>query len=166
MFERMVGLVKNSLYKVVGSAKLTYKELQDVLLDIQIVLNNRPLTYCEDDVQLPVLTPNLLILDDLRRRAKHLKKCKHALWRLWRNEYMRALRERHDLRHHGKSARLQEGDVVFIKGDEKEPRQVEDWNRGQTNTWKRGNRESGETACRKELPRKTYSVSVSNGATL
>ena len=36
MFERMVGLVKNSLYKVVGSAKLTYKEFQDVLLDIQI----------------------------------------------------------------------------------------------------------------------------------
>ena len=100
MFERMVGLVKNSLYKVVGSAKLTYKELQDVLLDIQIVLNNRPLTYCEDDVQLPVLTPNLLILgkanyllelpteeieaDDLRKRAKHLKKCKDALWCRWR----------------------------------------------------------------------------------
>ena len=84
MFERMVGLVKNSLYKVVGSAKLTYKELQDVLVDIQIVLNNHPLTYCEDDVQLPVFTPNLLILgkanylleltseeieeDDIRRR--------------------------------------------------------------------------------------------------
>ena len=32
---------------------------------------------------------------------------------------MRALREKHDLRHHGKSARLQEGDVVLIKGNEK-----------------------------------------------
>ena len=32
---------------------------------------------------------------------------------------MRALRQRHDLRHHGKSARLQEGDVGIIKGDEK-----------------------------------------------
>ncbi len=65
--------------------------------------------YCEDDVQLLILTPNLLILgkanyllelptqqieeDDQRRRAKHLKKCKDALWRHWRNEYMRALRE-------------------------------------------------------------------------
>ena len=55
MFERMAGLVKNSLYNVVGSAKLTFKELQDVLLDIQIALNNQPLTYCEGDVQLPVL---------------------------------------------------------------------------------------------------------------
>ncbi|XP_028404086.1 uncharacterized protein LOC114526758 [Dendronephthya gigantea] len=142
MFERMVALVKNLLYKVVGSAKLTYKELQDVLLDIQIALNNRPLTYCEDNVQLPVLTPNLMILGkanyllelpsaeiedgDMRKRAKYLKKCKEALWRRWRNEYMRALRESHDLRHNGKSRNLQ-GDVVLIKGEGK--------NRG---TWKIG----------------------------
>lgn len=59
MFERMVGLVKNSLYKVVGLAKLNYKEMQEVLLDIQMALNNRPLTYFEDNVLLPVLTPNL-----------------------------------------------------------------------------------------------------------
>ena len=97
VFERMVGLVKNSLYKVVGSAKLTFKELQDVLLKIQIALNNRPLTYSEDGVQLPVLTPNLMIPGkanyllelpsaeiedgDLRKRAKYLEKCKEALWR-------------------------------------------------------------------------------------
>ena len=38
MSKRMVGLVKNLLYKVNGAAKLTYKELQDVSLDIQIAL--------------------------------------------------------------------------------------------------------------------------------
>ena len=135
LFERMIGLVKNALYKVVGSAKLTYGELQDILLDTQITLNNRPLTYCEDDLQLPVLTPNMMILGkanyllelpsteiediDLRKRAKYLVKCKEALWRRWRNEYMRALRERHDLRHHGKTGKLKEGDVVLIKGEEK-----------------------------------------------
>ena len=32
---------------------------------------------------------------------------------------MRALRKRHDLRHHGKSGKLREGDVVLIKGEEK-----------------------------------------------
>ena len=95
MFKRMVGMVKNSLYKVVGSAKLTFKELQDVLLDIQTELNNRPLTHCEDDVQLHVLTPNLMIsgkanyllelpsaeIKDggLQKRAKYLEKCKEAL---------------------------------------------------------------------------------------
>ena len=46
MFERMVSIVKGAMYKVIGAAKLFFKEMQEVLLDIQIVLNNRPLTYC------------------------------------------------------------------------------------------------------------------------
>eukprot|EP00112_Aurelia_sp_Birch-Aquarium-sp1_P026443 Seg939.3 transcript_id=Seg939.3/GoldUCD/mRNA.D3Y31 product=Tenascin-R protein_id=Seg939.3/GoldUCD/D3Y31 len=45
MFERMVSIVKAAMYKVIGAAKLSFKEMQEVLLDIQIVLNNRPLTY-------------------------------------------------------------------------------------------------------------------------
>ena len=127
MFERMVSIVKQALYKVVGSAKLTFKELQDVMLDIQLVLNNRPLSYCEDDIQLPVLTPNMMIFGkanylmelspedieerDLRKRAKYLKKCKDALWQRWRREYMRALRERHNLTHDGKERELRKGYV-------------------------------------------------------
>ena len=31
------------------------------MLDIELTLNNRPMTYVEDDVQLPLLTPNTLI---------------------------------------------------------------------------------------------------------
>ena len=51
MFERMVGLIKEALCKFVGSAKLNFKELHDVILDIQLVLNNRLLSHCEDDIQ-------------------------------------------------------------------------------------------------------------------
>ena len=135
MFERMVSIVKGAMYKVVGAAKLSFKELQEVILDIQIVLNNRPLTYCEDDVEMPVLTPNMLIFGkanylpeeepsdiqdrDLRKRAKYLRKCKDALWKRWELEYVRALRERHNARHSGKHAQLEVGDVVMIKGEEK-----------------------------------------------
>ena len=57
-FERMVGLVKSALYKSIGNGCLTKKELQDVLLDVEITLNNRPLGYQEDDIQMPTLTPN------------------------------------------------------------------------------------------------------------
>ena len=55
-FERMVGLV-NSLNKTIGNGFLTWKELQEVLLNVEVTLNSRPLSYVEDDVQLPILTP-------------------------------------------------------------------------------------------------------------
>ena len=135
MFERMIGMVKTALYKAVGSAKLTFSELQEVVLDIQIVLNNRPLTYCEDDIEMPLLTPNLMIFGkpnyllnedpsdiepgDLRKRAKYIMKCKEMLWKRWYAEYLKALRERHNNAHSGKRADLRVGDVVLIKGNEK-----------------------------------------------
>ena len=37
---------------------------QFVLLDIEITRNNQPLGYIEDDIQTPILTPNLMILDN------------------------------------------------------------------------------------------------------
>ena len=134
-FERMISLVKQALYKVIGRAKLTFIEMQGVLLDIQIALNNRPLSYCEDDIELPTLTPNILIFGkanylfqeqpneimdkDLRKRAKYILRCKERLWIRWQTEYLRALRERHDCEYKGKENHLQIGDVVMVKGDEK-----------------------------------------------
>ena len=61
-FERMVGFVKNGLYKTVGKSKLEWHELAEVLTDIETTLNNRPLTYMEEDIEFPVLTPNSLVL--------------------------------------------------------------------------------------------------------
>ena len=59
-FERMVGLVKRALNKTVGNGMLTWGELQDAPLDVEVTMNNRPLSYVEEDIQLPILTPNLL----------------------------------------------------------------------------------------------------------
>ena len=52
-----MGVVKRALYKSIGRASLTWNELEEVLLDVEVALNDRPLSYVEDDVQLPVLTP-------------------------------------------------------------------------------------------------------------
>ena len=111
-FERIVGLVKQALYKAGGSTLLTWDTLQDLLLDVEVALNNRPLSYVEDDLQLPVLTPNSLMFHrpnqiptqdyrdieeaDLRKTAKRIEKCKDMMWRRWTNEYVRGLRERHN----------------------------------------------------------------------
>ena len=42
---------------------MTYYELEEILLDVEINLNNRPLTYVVDDIQLNVLTTNSMIVE-------------------------------------------------------------------------------------------------------
>ena len=103
-FERLIGLMKKSLFKVIGGAKLKFSELEEVILDVEVALNNRPLSYVEDDLQFPVLTPNVMmfgkdnllptkdpnqIVDrDLRKRARYLERCKQVLWNRWHAEYI------------------------------------------------------------------------------
>ena len=98
-FEKIIVLVKSALHKSIGNGMLSWKELQEVLLDVEITLNNRPLSYHEDDPPLPVLTPSSMLFvnsnvlpelqphrverANLRKRAKHLLKCKEAVWRRW-----------------------------------------------------------------------------------
>ena len=105
------------------------------ILDVETTLNNifnRPLGYVEDDIQIPVLTPNVMLFGqpnqipeeeptsvkdyDLRKRAKHLRKCKDVLWKRWTTEYLKALRERHNLNQQTKKATLKEKSVnsVFL----------------------------------------------------
>ena len=58
-FEQMIGLMKQMLYKAMGNAQLA--EMQEVMLDIEINMNNRPLTYLDDNIEQPILTPNVLL---------------------------------------------------------------------------------------------------------
>ena len=44
-----------------GRAYLTFGELEEVALEVEVAVNNRPLSYVEDDVELPVLTPNVMM---------------------------------------------------------------------------------------------------------
>ena len=134
-FERLIALVKTALNKTIGCGMLTWTELCEVVLDVEIALNNRPLCYVEDDIQLPVLTPNSLLFlrsnqlpelephhlreFDLRRRAKYLRRCKQALWTRWTTEYLRGLRERHRMKHKGQTTPLAKGEVVIIKDEER-----------------------------------------------
>ena len=134
-FERTIGLIKQSLYKTIGNGFLWLEELKEVILDVEVTLNNRPLSYVEDDIEFPILTPNSLLYGrsnivpeleahriesvELRKRAKHLRRCKETVWRRWRNEYLRGLRERHNQQHGGKLNAPTVGEVVIIKSDEK-----------------------------------------------
>ena len=68
------------------------EELEEVSIDVDVILNNRPLNYVGDDLELPILTPNSMLFlnsntvpevephhvegKDLRSRAKHIRKSK------------------------------------------------------------------------------------------
>ena len=62
VFERLVRCIKRCLRKMVGQAKLSADELLTVLLEVEMVLNSRPLTVVSaEDVEEP-LTPSHLIV--------------------------------------------------------------------------------------------------------
>ena len=130
-FQWLVGLVKRALNKTIGNGHLNWNELEDVLPDVEVTLNNRPLDYVEDDVQLPLITPNTMQfigttmlpekeshrkLRDLHKRAEYLKRCKDHMWKQWTNEYLRGLQERHNLR---KGITFAVRDVVMIHSEDR-----------------------------------------------
>ncbi|XP_015766536.1 PREDICTED: uncharacterized protein LOC107345348 [Acropora digitifera] len=133
-FERLVGLVKRALNKTIGNGCFIWNELEDVLLDVEVTLNSRLLDYDEGDVQLPLITPNRMQfiattvlpesephreLRDLRKRAKYLKRCKADMWKRWTKEYLRGLRERHNLKRDGKLITLAVGNVIIIHSEDR-----------------------------------------------
>ena len=115
-FERLIGLFKRSFYKSIGNGNLTWEELMDVILDIEVALNNRPLSYLEDDVEQPVLTPTKLlqINPNVIPEATFLRKCKELMWRRWSREYVRGLRERHRQEKGEQGTHPNRGDAVII----------------------------------------------------
>ena len=134
-FERLIGLFKSAFHKSIGNGTLRWTELEEVIMDVEIALNNRPLSYLEDDVQLPVLTPNSILHinpnylpelkghhlqeTDLRKRAKYLAKCKQAMWSRWTREYVRSLREQHRRAGGKQTLHPNVGDVVIIRHEQK-----------------------------------------------
>ena len=62
-FERLIGLMKQTLYRTMGKLKPKLNEFKSLLVEVETVLNNRPLGYVEDDVQSVILTPNVMMFD-------------------------------------------------------------------------------------------------------
>jgi hypothetical protein len=114
------------------------------VIEVEAILNSRPLSYVTvDDVEEP-LTPSHLLhgrrllnlpdanvkatLDavhevstsDLSRRMKHLSNLMNHFWLRWRNEYLLELREahRHSARKRGKADIVKIGDVVIVHDDD------------------------------------------------
>ena len=49
LFERMVRSMKRCLKKTIGGSKLTYEELMTVTVEVEMILNSRPLLYVSSE---------------------------------------------------------------------------------------------------------------------
>ncbi|XP_048576166.1 uncharacterized protein LOC125557540 [Nematostella vectensis] len=138
-FERLVGVMKNALSKAVGRSLPNYCELEDALLDVETVMNNRPLVYQGEEFDEPVITPNLLLrgrpvpileedlekLSDARnvtRRMRFIQRSKEDLKKRFTREYVRSLEERQQKHEERSGEQLkvpEKGRVVLLKEDVK-----------------------------------------------
>ncbi|XP_046856152.1 uncharacterized protein LOC124449257 [Xenia sp. Carnegie-2017] len=139
-WERLIRSVKRPLRKVVGRTNLTYDELHTIVVEIEGVINARPLTYVYDDeeaVSLP-LSPSHLVYgrrittmpnsehfeiqstyQSLTRKAKHHKNLLQRFILQWRNEYLLALREQYTSKSRGnQNPEIAVGDIVIIRNDQ------------------------------------------------
>ena len=136
-FERLVGTMKRSLAKAIGGSILRFAELEEALLDIECVMNNRPLCYQGEEFETPVITPNILIRgkpaqmleqdlnkigdnETLPKRLVLLARSKEQLRKRWFKEYLYALEER-KRNQSGTDTKIPEsGKVVLLKEDIKD----------------------------------------------
>ena len=62
---RMIGSTKRCLRKIIGQCKLSYDELNTAVIEVEMVINSRPISYkmyiTSDDIEEP-LTPSHLIV--------------------------------------------------------------------------------------------------------
>ena len=128
-WEPLVGLTKSALKKTLGCTYATLESLQTIIVEIEALLNDRPLTH--------VITPaNLLCgkrittlshctmeldeldepdfgdVSDLRRQARAQALIVKHFWTRWKREYLTALRETYN-----NEQRVKIGDIILVHGD-------------------------------------------------
>jgi len=61
IFEKLVKSVKRCLKKTISGARLTYEELLTVIIEVEMILNCRPLSYISSEDSEEPLTPSHLL---------------------------------------------------------------------------------------------------------
>lgn len=136
LFEAGIKSVKTHLARVIGDQCLTYEEFNTVLIQIESLLNSRPLCALSNDPNdYRVLTPgHFLTLEPLTcipdpdlshlninrlDRYQLLTRLHHDFWTRWHNEYLNTLQQK--LKWNTPSAPAKEGALVLIKRDNLPP---------------------------------------------
>ena len=157
-YERLVAVVKAPLRRVLRKSLLALDELSTILLEIEHVVNDRPITYVAGVEEPPPLTPNMLAGSQIgrvdiqeesishrgaNRRIQYFEQLRDALTKRWEQEYITALRSHHQVKNYSFAV-----DDIVLLDDEKKKRQ--DWKLARKN----------QTVSRKRRPCACRSVDV------
>ncbi|VDM44661.1 unnamed protein product [Toxocara canis] len=122
-YERLIGLVKCSMRKMIGRQILQYNDFNTLLIETEAVINSRPLTYASEELDFNVLRPIDFLLhgakngfpsleedyedpeydpdnrekliDIWRKNMRNIDK----FWKIWSEEYLLSLREKQTIFH-------------------------------------------------------------------
>ena len=117
-WERLMQSIKRSLRKSIGRSHLTYEQLHTLVVEVEAIINSRPLTYVADDEDgvTECLSPSHLIngrritsipnsehfevvstYHSLTTKLKHHRHLLNQFINQWRRDYLLNLRESHNL---------------------------------------------------------------------
>ena len=142
-WERLIKLTKIAIKKTLGRAHINLTTLETIVIEVETILNDRPLTYISDDPADPKpLTPAHLLrgrgltrlphmmttIEDIQdpscRDATNSRKDAQALSVLlqhfvsrWRHDYLKSLREFYRPSNKRGGEQVKVGDVVLVHDD-------------------------------------------------
>lgn len=134
LHEASVKLFKYHMRRSMGTAKLTYEQLQTLVKEIEAILNSRPLTPISsspDDLQ--CLTPGEILIGrpltalpapSITDRPpldawKHLEFIRCTFWKRWSKDYLRSQQQRYQWPQKMSSIKI--GDMVMLVDDNLPP---------------------------------------------
>lgn len=132
LWEAAVKSFKHNLKRVAGADLFTYENFNTLIIEIESILNSRPLTPISSDPNdLLVLTPGHFLIGEaltsLREREfsdtpqnrlsswQHIQKIKQHFWTRWHREYLNELTSRNKWTKG--NHQIKEGTVVLLRED-------------------------------------------------
>nr|CAD2191417.1 unnamed protein product [Meloidogyne enterolobii] len=152
LYERMIGVVKHHLKRVIARKTMSTEEMWTLLVEVERIVNERPITFLSEsevlkplrpiDLAFPLMKANEMDIatepfekddpnyfEQSNSRESLIDKYKNAVsaaewfWKEWKKSYLLALREKHVNCAKKPQLRPEEGDVVIIE-DKNAPRNL------------------------------------------